>query len=294
MINPTPLTLDSKKIVAPFFHNNTNSVYNFTTAYLWGGEKHVQYCITDNCLVLYYNYPKSPLCASYPQGDGDKKKAVAAAVKYMKSNGVNPVFRNLSTYMAEELKLLFPDEFEFIPDRNAFDYVYETQKLIDLSGKELHAKRNHYNYFIKNYNYEYVKMTEYDTEECKALFDKWIEGKERTKWLEVSREAAFKALDNLDALGLTGGIIKADGKACAFSLGEAVSDDTALIHFEVALPDYRGAFNAINREFCAQEWKAFTYVNREEDMGIENLRKTKEAYKPAFLHEKINAVLKTD
>lgn len=292
MISLSPLNLQSKIYVAPFFKNITNSVYNFTTAFLWGGEKYVKYGIASDCLSLFYDYPKSPLCASYPVGKGDKKEAVLSALEYMKSQGVKPVFRNLSPFMVDELKSLFPDKFEYIPDRNAFDYIYETKKLIDLSGKELHSKRNHYNFFKKNYKYEYVKMTQSDAEECKKVFYKWIEGKEKTKWLEISEDATFKALDNLDKLELTGGAIKIDGKICAFSIGEAVSDDTALIHFEVALPEFRGAFNAINCEFCAKEWKNFTYINREEDMGIENLRKTKESYKPVFLHEKINAVLK--
>lgn len=292
MIELTPLTLDLKDTVSPYFKNITNSVYNFTTAYVWGGAKYVKCNITDNCLTLFYDYPKSPVCASYPQGNGDKEKAISIACEYMKSCGVNPVFRNLSDDMTNELTALFPEKFELIPDRNTFDYVYETQKMIELSGKELHAKRNHYNYFKKNYNYKYSKMTENDICECKALFSEWIEGKERTKWLEASQEATFKALDHAAILGLSGGLIRIDGKICAFSLGEPVSEDTALIHFEVADNDIRGAFNAINSEFCANEWKAFTYVNREEDMGIENLRKTKESYKPAFLLRKTNAVMR--
>ncbi len=135
-------------------------------------------------------------------------------------------------------------------------------------------------------------MSQNDADACKELFDRWIEEKEDSKWLKSSRNATFTALDNLDALDLTGGMIKIDGKICAFSVGEAVSSDTALIHLEVASTDYRGSFNAINREFCANEWKDFKYVNREEDMGLSGLRKAKEAYRPAFLHEKINAVLR--
>lgn len=292
MINPKPLTLESKDIVKPYFKGITNSMYNFTTALMWGGKDYVEFCEIAGCLVLFYKFPKSPICSTFPIGNGDKKEAVKVVCDYMKSFGVNPVMKNLSSDMAEELKTLFPDKFEYIPDRNAFDYIYETQKLIDLSGKELHQKRNHYNYFIKNYNYEYLKMSQNDTDSCKELFDKWIEEKEDSKWLKSSRKATFTALDNLDALNLTGAIIKVDGNICAFSVGEAVSCDTALIHLEVASTDYRGSFNAINREFCANEWKDFKYVNREEDMGLLGLRKAKEAYRPAFLHEKINAVLK--
>jgi len=290
MINLTPLTIDSKDTVKPYFKNITNSMYNFTTALMWGGKDFVNYSEIAGCLVLFYEFPKSPICATFPIGGGDKKEAVIKACGHMKSKGVNPVFKNLSPAMAEELKELFPEDFEYIPDRNAFDYVYETQNLINLSGKDLHSKRNHYNYFKNNYKYEYVKMTQKDVPECKELFDRWIKEKEDSKWLQSSRNATFIALDNLDFLDLTGAMIKVDGEICAFSVGEAVSDDTALIHLEVADTDLRGAFNAINREFCANEWKDFKYINREEDMGLPGLRRAKEAYRPAFLHEKINAV----
>ena len=289
MINLLPLTLEAKSIVKPYFKNITNSVYNFTTAFIWGGADYVKFSEIAGCLVLFYQFPNSALCASYPVGDGDKKEAVIKTCEFMTSNGAAPVMRNLSPFMAEELKLLFPDKFEYISDRNAFDYVYETKKLIELSGKELHAKRNHYNFFKKNYNYHYRKMTQEDSLECKELFDKWIAEKEESKWLKVSREATFAALDNLKSLDLTGGIIEIDEKICAFSVGEAVSTDTALIHLEVADTDFRGAFNAINQEFCAHEWNDFTYINREEDMGLLGLRKAKESYRPAFLIEKINA-----
>lgn len=294
MIKLIPLTLDDRDIVKPYFKNITNSMYNFTTALIWNGEKYTKYAETDGCLSLFYEFPKTPLFSSYPVGNGDKKAAVSNVCKYMKSKDVRPVMRNLSADMKDELSSLFPNKFEFIPDRNTFDYIYETKRMIDLSGKDLHAKRNHYNYFVKNYNYEYSPLTERDVPFCKDLFEKWIEEKDSAKWLLQSREATFKALDNLKALDLTGGMIKIDNEICAFSIGEAVSDDTALIHFEVASPDIRGAFNAINREFCAKEWKDYKYVNREEDMGLQGLRKAKEAYRPAYLLEKFHAVLLED
>ncbi len=292
MIKLLPLTLDSRDIVKPYFKNITNSMYNFTTALIWNGEKYAKYSETEGCLSIFYEFPKTPVFASYPIGSGNKKEAVIAVCEYLKSKGVTPVMRNLSADMKEELSALFPDKFNFVPDRNSFDYVYETKRLIDLGGKDLHTKRNHYNYFVKNNNYEYAEMTPSDVLSCKELFDKWMEKKEQTKWILSSRAATFMALDNLKALGLTGGMIKIDGEICAFSVGEKVSDDMALIHLEVASPDVRGAFNAINREFCANAWKDCTYVNREEDMGLSGLRKAKEAYRPAFLLEKFHAIMK--
>lgn len=294
MIKTAPLTLDAIKIVKPYFKNITNSMYNFTTAYIWGAEKYVKYALAYGCLFLIYEFPKSPVFCSFPVGDGDTKKAVIAACEYMKERGANPTFKNISADMKDFLLQTFPEKFVLSADRNTFDYVYETERLINLNGKDLHAKRNHFNYFAKNYDYKYMRMTPDDVPECKALFDEWIQEKEESKWLYSSREATFRALDNLTELGLTGGLIKVDNKICAFSVGEAVSEDTALIHLEVASPFMRGVFNAINREFCANEWKDYVYVNREEDMGLSGLRQAKEAYRPAFLHEKFNAYLRED
>ena len=87
-------------------------------------------------------------------------------------------------------------------------------------------------------------------------------------------------------MGLSGGVIEIDGKICAFSVGEALTDETALIHIEKADTSYSGIYAAINNEFVKNRWSGYKYINREEDMGIENLRKAKLSYHPDILLEK--------
>lgn len=289
MVERKRIELSDQTIFEQYIQNENNSTYNFTNMFIWSGDGFITYGVTDGCLALFFQGKKQPLSVSYPVGTGDKRAAVIHLSSFLEEQGFRPVFRNLSDYMVKEMDEMFPGCFEFIEDRNTADYIYETEKMITLSGKKLHAKRNHFNYFKNNYAYEYKTLTQADMPECMELFDAWVAEKEEAEDMGASRRAAAKLLENFAVLPVRGGGIYMDGKLSAFSIGEAVSEDTALIHVEFAL-DYRGLFNVINSEFCAHEWTDFQYVNREEDMGLPGLRQTKLAYRPVYLLEKFNAV----
>ena len=133
-------------------------------------------------------------------------------------------------------------------------------------------------------------MTPENKDECLALFDQWREGKSlEGAGLDEEREAVCELLNNWDVLDITGGCLRVDGKMVAFSLGEALLGDTMVIHLEHADTSYEGSFAMMNREFLLNEWSGYKYVNREEDLGIEGLRKAKLSYQPAILLEKITA-----
>ncbi len=286
-----PITIEDREIFRRYIKNEENSTYNFTNMMIWSGSGEITYAETEGCLALFFQFGKNPPTPSYPVGDGDKKAAIQSLSAYIGSLGLRPVFRNLSAHMVAEMEELFPGEYEFIADRNAADYVYETEKMISLPGKKLHAKRNHLNYFKQNFGYTYRPLTGADMPACLALFDRWIAEKEEMHLLDSSRDATKRLLDNFERLPVHGGGIFIDGELSAFSIGEPVTEDMALIHVEYAL-SYRGIFNAISSEFCADAWRDFAFVNREEDMGLDGLRHTKMAYRPAKLIEKWNAVPK--
>ncbi len=289
MVERKKIELSDQDIFSRYIQNEDNSTYNFTNMFIWSGDGVITYGITDDCLALFFQGEKQPLSVSYPVGKGDKRSAVIHLSAYLKKQGFRPVFRNLSGYMVTEMQEMFPGCFDFIEDRNVADYLYKTEKMITLSGKKLHAKRNHFNYFKNHYAYEYKTLTQEDMPACMALFDAWVAEKGEEKDMSASRRATAKLLANYNALPVRGGGIYINGKLSAFSVGEPISKTTALIHVEFAL-DYRGLFNVINSEFCAHEWTKFQYVNREEDMGLPGLRQTKLAYRPAYLLEKFNAV----
>ena len=272
---------------------NPRSLYNFTTSYIWSGEGKVKIAVEDDVLyILWYFKEKSFMLYPVVLG-GDIKAAIRKGVAYLKDLGAKPRFISLSPNDVLELKALYGDEFHYDYDRDNSDYLYETERLINLSGKKLHSKKNHYNAFCKNYNFTYRRIEDTDIEACKALFDSWYKDKgEGTKLLEESKVATYKLLDNLKELGVIGGLIEVDGKIIACSVGEKITDDTALIHVEFANTDYRGAYAAINREFVKNEWQDCKYINREEDMGDEGLRKAKESYQPLALLDEYKAILK--
>ncbi len=292
MITRKKITIEDKQVFASYFQNIDNSTYNFTNMFMWAGDRFITYDIVFDCLVLFFQGDKQPPMASYPIGNGDKTAAIKAVCSYLSSQDARPVFRNLSEWMKEELAVLCPNQFEFIYDRNNSDYVYETEKLISLSGKKLHAKRNHYNFFINHYNFNYCRLTSEDMPRCRKLFDTWIEDKLSERDALSSRAAAYAVFDNFDALGVTGGGILIDGKLVAASFAEVVSGDTVLAHLEFGDNSYRGVFNAINQQFCEHEWSKYSYINREEDMGLDGLRQAKMAYRPVYLIDKYAAVLK--
>lgn len=72
----------------------------------------------------------------------------------------------------------------------------------------------------------------------------------------------------------------------AYTVGERLDDDTLLIHFEKGLSQYKGVYQAINHLFLLNEGAEFTWVNREQDLNIEGLRKAKMSYHPAFFLRK--------
>lgn len=186
--------------------------------------------------------------------------------------------------------------FEIVEDRDQFDYIYLADDLANLKGRKYDSKRNHINYFLKNYDFRYERMNSTHIKECIELNELWCKSKENEKHpvIECEYYAVNEALKNIDFLGLIGGIIVANGKIVAFSLGEKLTDDTAVIHIEKSDPALRGAAQLINREFVRNEWQHFKYINREQDMGHSGLRKAKMSYYPVELRRKWNIRMKYD
>ena len=293
MLETKRITIDCKDIFKKYYVNIEASIYNFTNLFMWSDENSIVYSETDGFIIPIFQFGKYPPTALFPIGEGDFKSAVEKTCEHLKELGARPVFSQLTEDMVIKMQQFFPEKFEYIPNRNAADYIYEVEKMITHSGKKLHSKKNHLNFFKKNYNFEYKKLGQADMADCKALFDMWQAGKEEDmKLIYESKEATYRVLDNFETLGVCGGGIYVDGEMIAFSIGEKITNDMALIHLEVANPMYRGAFNIINQQFCENEWKNLKYVNREEDMGLEGLRKAKLAYCPVFLVDRFNAVLK--
>ena len=228
----------------------------------------------------------------FPIGQGDLVPAISIFHQIARTYDERLKLRGLTVKHRDELEQAFPGQFDFILEENIFDYVYEAEKLATLAGKKLHAKRNHINRFVGNHpNWQFEPLTKQLIPECMEMSRAWLE----THQGDFSREgvALQKTFQYFDEMQLEGGVLRVDGRVIAFTIGEPLNSDTYIVHFEKAFSDIQGAYAMINREFIRHVLKQYPhiqYVNREEDLGIESLRRSKRSYYPAFLIEKYIAI----
>lgn len=195
-----------------------------------------------------------------------------------------------SKWVADRIEELRKGKYLFTPFRDDWEYIYETRDLINLPGKKFRMKKNHLNHFLREYSdYVYESVNESNMDEARSAVNEWFA---RHGDIENEEYAINLCFDNWKKLDVKGGIIRIYGKIEAFTCGDLLNENVAHIHFEKANPDIRGLYQAINRDFIVNEFSDTQFVNREEDLGIEGLRKAKMEYNPHHFAEKYNVTLK--
>ena len=169
-------------------------------------------------------------------------------------------------------------------NRDWFDYLYRAEKLSTLAGKKLAGQRNHKNFFLKNHtDWCFEEITDENLDEVQAFFDSFCsENHKDSEYFRHEVEAVHEVLQNRKTYGFMGGLIRAEGKICAFSFGERIGD-TLFVHIEKADRNLRGAYQMMVSEFVRRFGGDAEFVNREEDVGDPGLRYAKESYHPHAL-----------
>ncbi len=265
------------------------SEYTFTNLFIWGAQDKIRIAEQDGALFFLLDFGEGSFMFAPLTRDpgGDYEKALDAASAWCRKHGVAPVFRAVSGAIRDAF-LRCPG-YALEEDRDNFDYVYTVGGLRDLAGKKLHAKRNHINQFMSQYagRYEYVRLNPDMLFECTELYNEWLQGKPPSDPDAVGEYVAIRALiTHMDALGVVGAGVRIDGRLKAYTLGERMDSEMAVVHIEKADTDIPGLFTVINNLFVKNEFADLTWVNREEDMGLEGLRRAKLSYNPAYLIEK--------
>ena len=269
-----------------------NSEYTFTNLLMWSTDECIKLAEYEDALFVLLQYGKEPPFMFAPltrQPRDGYARAVQNAAAYFKELGVEPLFHAICGPLREAFEEQCPD-YALIEDRDNHDYIYNTQDLLYLKGKKFHAKRNHINQFMANYDYEYVEIRPDMLDECMNVYQNWLRNKDTQQpGVLGEREAIGQAIRYMDLLGVKGGGIRIDGQLVAFTLGQRIDDEMAVIHIEKADDSIVGLYAMINQQFVTHEWMDTLYINREEDMGIEGLRKAKLSYHPVKLLEKYYA-----
>ena len=270
-----------------------NCEYSFGNIFTYAARFPLTAANCCGCLVTKCELPEEDFYC-FPVGNGARAAALQALIETALAEDRPAVLYGMNADDSAMLHEQFHGRFLAEKDRGSFDYVYNTADLTTLSGKKYQAKRNHISFFLRNTRWTYEKITAQNAPECLAMSEQWLLQNESDyrEDLEGELKIIRRALENFDALGYVGGLLRADGRVIAYTMGEALNDEVFCVHFEKAFPDIRGAYPAINQMFVQQELQTFRFINREDDVDIENLRRAKESYHPAFLIEKYEARLK--
>ncbi|MBK5194515.1 MAG: DUF2156 domain-containing protein [Proteiniphilum sp.] len=268
----------------------------FTNLYCWGKKFDTQFAVTDDWLFIRFKDNNKRISYLKPIGTGDIKKGLEIIQEDHTQFDTVFQIRGLTREMMDEIEAAMPDRFDYKLNRSVSDYIYTTEKLTHLKGKKLQSKRNHINRFKRENDWKYRSLTGNPAlvKECKSMLDKWmdINIEEKDPSLLYDDFATTLMLDNFEYLGLRGGLICVDNEIAAFTIGEPLTTDTIVVHVEKAFTSIHGAYTIINQQFAENEVSEFTYINREEDMGIDNLRQAKLSYQPDILLKKYNARFK--
>jgi uncharacterized protein len=267
--------------------------YNFTTVFVWRNS----YCHHIARMGDYFLMRANPTNPAYlfPAGQGPLEPVIRALSEDAQALGFPLVFNTVLPDTMETLETLFPGKFAFEPCRDGADYFYETQALASLAGKKYGAKRNHIHRFLENHpDWRYEALSRENLNDVRRMNTVWCMQYGCDKDMAISDEycAVESAIRHFDALGLSGGLIRTEGRVVAFAIGDALNDDTFLVHFEKAYGDVQGAYPMINQQFVQRNCIQYRYIDREEDAGVQGLRRAKLSYHPVRLADKYLATLK--
>lgn len=263
--------------------------YSFANLFLWGKQK---IAFSHGCVAFFSHfYGKSVY--PYPIGNGSKKAVIEAILHDARMRGIPCRLTGLTDADREELESWFPGKFHLRTIRDTFDYVYEINGLADLRGRKFQKKRNHFNRFKAEHpNYQVVEINACNLPLAQRMVDQWY----RTRLKEdpegdylLENIAMARAFQNYGWLGFEGIMLIDDGKVLAVTIGSRMAPNMFDIHFEKAQEDVDGAYNAVNCEFARflrLKHPEVQYLDREDDMGLEGLRKAKLSYNPHHLIEK--------
>lgn len=288
-------TLEDASWVKPILKNSCGlgAENAFGSIFVWGDAYNLKICRYKNFLLRTFSENGKEYFL-YPTGTGNVRECIEIMADYAKNRKTNIFLSSLTQKNVEQLEELFPNKFEYEEERNKEDYIYNSVDLIELKGRKYHSKRNHIAKFNRMYKWSFEEISEKNIEQCKKFCDKWFDDNIEEKRADIilEKNAIDKAFKYYNELSFLGGLIKVDGNIVALTFGEKINDYVFDVHFEKALKIYNSAYAVINNEFAKRYLNAFSYINREEDMGIPGLRKVKLSYNPVALLKRYKASFK--
>lgn len=251
------------------------SEFTFTNLFCWRDAYSIKISRLDNFILVSCNKDGKRFFFA-PLGENNTQEAIKkvleqfpGAIFFRLPEGIAAPFNHAAGFRLSE-------------DPDNFDYVYRRKDLVELKGKKFDAKRNFIKRFRRQYNPVCRIATQLDIEDCIAFSNEWCDDKACDTDISLRREkqAIIEMLENCHTLNILGAVIEIGGAIKAFSIGEALNKTTFVVHAEKAFAKFTGIYQALNNFFASTVPEEFQLINREQDLGVENLRKAKMSYQP--------------
>ncbi len=282
----SPLTLDCYPVWKSFWDKTAirTADTTFVNLYGWSSAYGIQYAVSGNLFWIQ----KSPSASEAPtiwMPLGDATCVAWDEVLAAFPRGTR--FERIPEALAVAMKNGSSRIAEVTATRGEDEYLYEREALAKFEGRKLHKKRSHINAFERLYGVDYRNLTASDADLILALSEKWLETSPEQSESLLREHAAIKrmlSLWDLDSSIRAGGLFHR-GNLIAYDFGSAVTEEMFVVHLEKGLPEYRGVYPSIVKNFADRGIpESYRLINREQDLDDEGLRYSKMTYNPvAFI-----------
>lgn len=264
------------------------SDYSYVNLYAWNAERGYEWAFTEGLCWLRTTIPEKVLWApTGPWFDLDWPYILERAFPE------RTIFERVPGKLALHLKEELNEKVLIQEDPSEGEYIYSIPEMIELPGKKFHKKKNLLNQFLREYEHSYIEITPGIIEEILRIQHDWCLWKncDGSSGLKAENQAIARVLGSWKSLGrLFGGALIVKDRIIAYTIAEEVDPENIIIHFEKGLTEYKGAYQAINQIFLEKSCSSFKWVNREQDMGNENLRRAKLSYNPISILKKYQVI----
>ena len=304
MLKFEPITLEKQKKYLKYFDMMPEKSADYSFINLFGLKDiySLKWAFTDELVWIEQLSPYKILWA--PVGNWDKLDCIANCLCESDTKSIIRIPKMLAMELEKNKDISITEM------RDEWEYVYDREALVNLSGKKYHKKKNLCNQFDNLYNAQYHSIDISWIDRLREFEIKWYENEMKNRpehdkeeesfdskkiiSHEVRAEADMVMINTIfnnwqDIIGIQGGVLTVDDKVVAYTVACGTMGDTLVVHTERADREHKGAYQAINRMFLRNDGEQYNFINREQDVGDEGLRKAKMSYNPIKFIEKYSA-----
>jgi hypothetical protein len=285
-----PVELEDRELIGEHLwkYQPRTSELTFTNLFIWRSSFEWRWAVDGEWLILHsVKEGQNPFFLP-PIGPPPRAETALKILRWLRDERglADPRLERADSRFVAEISGVAGLEIE--PRREHFDYVYRSEDLITLKGSRYHAKRNFVNRFESGTAYQLEPLGPANLGLCAEFQERWCEFRRCDEDLNLlgEWEAIKEALAHYSGLKVKGEVITMGGRVEAFTFGELLNEETAVVHIEKANPEIPGLYAAINQKFSLKYWSKVRYINREQDLGDDGLRRAKLSYHPDHLEEK--------